>query len=198
MPLDELCDKMVMMSGFEVGDVEDLSATMDNGWWAASSNWKSIPMPTSCKSARSMWALRSPVQIVTGATNVFEGRAGARRAHDSRLPNGMHIKKASCGRCVQRHAVLRRRALPEGRAIIRRAEVYGILILKDGLTPGTDMREVLHLNDVVIDFKITANRPDCQSVLGVAREAAVALKKFPSAGARLRNQGAATSVSVCR
>ena len=39
------------------------------------------------------------------------------------------------------------------------------------------MREVLHLNDAVIDFKITANRPDCQSVLGVAREVAVALEQ---------------------
>jgi hypothetical protein len=50
------------------------------------------------------------------------------------------------------------------------------MILQGAPTPGTDMREVLHLNDVVIDFKITANRPDCQSVLGVAREIAVALQ----------------------
>ena len=55
------------------------------------------------------------------------------------------------------------------------AEEYGILILKDDVPTGTDMREILHLNDVIIDFKITANRPDCQSVLGVAREIAVAL-----------------------
>ena len=39
------------------------------------------------------------------------------------------------------------------------------------------MREVLHLFDYVIDFKITANRPDCQSVLGVAREVSVVLGK---------------------
>jgi phenylalanyl-tRNA synthetase beta chain len=39
------------------------------------------------------------------------------------------------------------------------------------------MREVLQLNDIIIDFKITANRPDCQSVLGVAREIAVVLEK---------------------
>ncbi|MBR3844097.1 MAG: phenylalanine--tRNA ligase subunit beta, partial [Clostridia bacterium] len=54
-------------------------------------------------------------------------------------------------------------------------EVYGILILKEGTPVGVDMREILHLNDYVIDFKITANRPDCQSVLGVAREVAVVL-----------------------
>ncbi|MEE1006324.1 MAG: phenylalanine--tRNA ligase subunit beta, partial [Acutalibacteraceae bacterium] len=42
-------------------------------------------------------------------------------------------------------------------------------------TPGTDMREVLGLNDYIIDFKITANRPDCNCFLGVAKEISVVL-----------------------
>ena len=57
------------------------------------------------------------------------------------------------------------------------AEVYGILILQGDWAPGADLREVLDLNDVIIDFSILSNRPDCNSVLGIAREVAVALKE---------------------
>ena len=57
------------------------------------------------------------------------------------------------------------------------AEVYGILILKEEYAPGTDMREVLMMNDTVIEFEVGANRPDCLSVLGIAKEAAAALEE---------------------
>ena len=43
--------------------------------------------------------------------------------------------------------------------------------------PGDDIRDVVGLNDAIIDISITANRPDCQSVLGIAREVAAALGK---------------------
>ena len=38
------------------------------------------------------------------------------------------------------------------------------------------MRAVLGLDDVIIDFSVTASRPDCQSILGIAREVSVVLK----------------------
>ena len=55
--------------------------------------WKSILTPTSCKFARLTLARNEPVQIVTGADNVFEGALVPAALHDSKLPNGMHIKK---------------------------------------------------------------------------------------------------------
>ena len=55
------------------------------------------------------------------------------------------------------------------------ASVYGIMILHGDHAPGTDMREVLGLDDYIIDFKITANRPDCNCFLGVAKEVSVVL-----------------------
>lgn len=51
------------------------------------------------------------------------------------------------------------------------------MILKEALTPGTDMREVLHLNDVVIDFKNHRQPPGLPERARRRREAAVALKK---------------------
>ena len=46
----------------------------------------------------------------------------------------------------------------------------GIFILQETCAPGDDIKEVLGLSDTVFDFEITSNRPDCLSVLGIARE----------------------------
>lgn len=50
---------------------------------------------------------------------------------------------------------------------------YGILILEDGLPLGQDIKEVFGLDNPVVEFEITSNRPDCFSVIGLARETAV-------------------------
>ncbi|HIW73727.1 MAG TPA: phenylalanine--tRNA ligase subunit beta [Firmicutes bacterium] len=174
-PLQELCDKMVM-SGFEVDGVEDLSATMDNVVAGRIVRLEKHPDADRLQICQLDVGGEEPVQIVTGADNVFEGALVPVALHDSRLPNGAHIKKgklrgvASNGMlCSGEELCLREGDYPG-------AGVHGILILRDEAPVGTDMREVLGLNDVIIDFSVTANRPDCQSVLGIAREVAVALK----------------------
>ena len=57
------------------------------------------------------------------------------------------------------------------------SEVYGLLILPEDSVPGTDIAPVVGLDDYIFDISITANRPDCQSVLGIAREVAAILGK---------------------
>lgn len=52
----------------------------------------------------------------------------------------------------------------------------GIWILDDSITPGTDISEALELKDHVVDFEITPNRPDCLSMIGMAREAGGGLR----------------------
>ncbi|MEG1560238.1 MAG: phenylalanine--tRNA ligase subunit beta [Clostridia bacterium] len=54
-------------------------------------------------------------------------------------------------------------------------EYDGVLIFKDEFTPGTDIKDALDLNSVIFDFDITPNRADCQSIIGICREAAAAL-----------------------
>lgn len=115
------------------------------------------------------------VQIVTGATNVFEGALVPAALHGSTLPNGMKIKKGKL-RGVASNGMLcsgEELCLKEGD--YPGAEVYGILILKEEYAPGTDMKEVLMLDDEVMNFEILSNRPDCLSVIGLAKEAASAL-----------------------
>ncbi len=53
----------------------------------------------------------------------------------------------------------------------------GLLILPDSCKNGEDVKDILGLNDYIFDIAVTANRPDCQSILGIAREIAAALDK---------------------
>lgn len=175
-PVEALCDKMVM-SGFEVESVEDLSKTMDNVVAARIVKLEKHPDADKLQICQMDVGGTEPVQIVTGATNVFEGALVPAALHDSHLPNGMHIKKGKLRGVASNGMLCSGEELCLKESDYPGAEEYGILILREDCAPGTDLREVLHLNDVVIDFKITANRPDCQSVLGVAREIAVALQK---------------------
>ena len=174
-PVPELCDKMIM-SGFEIEGVEDLSATMSNVVAARILKLEKHPDADKLQICQMDVGAAEPVQIITGADNVFEGALVPAALHDSHLPNGMHIKRGKLRGLPSDGMLCSGEELCLKESDYPGAEVHGILILKEDVPAGTDMREVLHRNDTVIDFKITANRPDCQSVLGVAREIAVALK----------------------
>ena len=53
----------------------------------------------------------------------------------------------------------------------------GLLVLPDDVTPGEDVKPILGLDDWIFDVSITANRPDCQNIYGLAREVAAILEK---------------------
>ncbi len=175
-PVDELCDRMVM-AGFEVESITDLSESMRNVVVGRILKLEKHPDADKLQICQIDIGAEEPVQIVTGADNVFEGAYVPACLHDSLLPNGMHIKKGKLRGVPSNGMLCSGEELCLKDSDYPGAEVYGILIMDDKYPVGTDMREVLHLNDIIIDFKITANRPDCQSVLGVAREIAVVLKK---------------------
>ncbi len=172
--LNELCDKMTM-SGFEVDGIEDLSQTMHNVVAARILKLERHPDADRLQICTMDVGAAEPLQIITGADNVFEGALVPAALHDSLLPNGTHIKRGKLRGLPSEGMLCSGEELCLKEADYPGAEVYGILILKEDVAPGTDMRDILHLNDVIIDFSITSNRPDCQSMLGIAREVAVAL-----------------------
>ncbi|MCL1901398.1 MAG: phenylalanine--tRNA ligase subunit beta [Firmicutes bacterium] len=57
------------------------------------------------------------------------------------------------------------------------AENGGVIIFKPGTQIGEDVKKLLNLDEYVLDISVTANRPDCQSIIGIAREAAAILNK---------------------
>ena len=176
-PVEELCDKMVM-AGFEVEEMIDLSKSMRNVKVGKVTKMERHPDSDHMFICQIDCGLGEDVQIVTGAQNVNVGDLVPAALHDSDLPNGMHIKKGKLRGVPSNGMLCSGEELCVTEDDYPGASVYGIMILReDAGAPGTDMRDVLGLNDYIIDFKITANRPDCQSVLGIAREAAVVLGK---------------------
>lgn len=175
--VEELCDKMVM-AGFEVEEMIDLSKSMRNVVVGKVVEMERHPDSDHMFICQIDCGTGENVQIVTGAQNVNVGDLVPAALHDSDLPCGMHIKKGKLRGVPSNGMLCSGEELCVTEDDYPGAGVYGIMILKpDAGAPGTDMREVLGLNDYIIDFKITANRPDCQSVLGIAREAAVVLNK---------------------
>ncbi len=172
-PVEELCDRMVL-AGFEVEEITDLSASLKNV--VVGKIEKITPHPDSDHLQICMVNVGSEVQqIVTGAQNVFEGAYVPAALHDSYLPDGTHIKKGKLRGVESVGMLCSGGELNLKDCDYKGAEVDGIMIMDDRYPAGTDMREVLDLFDYVIDFKITANRPDCNCILGVAKEISVVL-----------------------
>lgn len=116
-----------------------------------------------------------PVQIVTGAQNVREGDLVPAALHNSWLPGGVHItkgklrgEKSNGMLCSYTELGLTQNDLPG-------SFEDGIWILNDeDCKPGDDINIIIGNDDTVVDFEITNNRPDCYSIIGLAREAAAA------------------------
>lgn len=172
-PVKELCDRMVL-AGFEVEEIIDLSESLKNV--VVGRIEKITPHPDSDHLQICMVNVGDEVQqIVTGAQNVFEGAYVPAALHDSYLPDGTHIKKGKLRGVPSVGMLCSGGELNLKDCDYKGAEVDGIMIMDDRYPAGTDMREVLDLFDYVIDFKITANRPDCNCILGVAKEISVVL-----------------------
>ena len=115
--------------------------------------------------------------ILTGATNVFVG---------AKVPAALVGAKLPCGLDIQPRKMVDMMSygmLCSGQEMLLDAEWYpgadvnGIMILAEDAPLGMEMKEYLELDDYLFDISITANRPDCQSVIGIAKEVAAALHK---------------------
>ncbi len=117
------------------------------------------------------------IQIVTGADNVFVGAKVPVALDGSTLAGGVKIKKGKLRGIESNGMLCSGEELGINENWYAGADVYGILILEESAPVGEDIRKIVGLDDYVFDISITANRPDCQSILGMAREIAAILKK---------------------
>ena len=118
-----------------------------------------------------------PVQIVTGAQNVHEGDLVPVAQHNSWLPGGVHITKGKLRGEVSNGMLCSLKELGLTLNDFPYAIEDGIWILQEDCKPGDNINTVIGNDDTVVDFEITNNRPDCYSILGLAREAAAAFNK---------------------
>ncbi len=113
-----------------------------------------------------------PLQIVTGARNVKEGDLVPVCLNGAKLPDGKTIKTGKLRGVVSEGMLCSLGELGLTARDFPYAIEDGIFILREPCKPGDDIRDVLGMRDVLVEFELTFNRPDCLSYLGIAREAA--------------------------
>lgn len=113
-----------------------------------------------------------PVQIVTGAQNVKKGDLVPAALDDSYLPGNIHIKAGKLRGVESNGMLCSIGELGLDEHDFPYADNNGIFLLQEDCKPGDDIKDVLDLNDVCVEFEITSNRPDCLSMIGLARETA--------------------------
>ncbi len=118
-----------------------------------------------------------PIQIVTGAQNVKENDLVPVALHNSRLPGGIHITKGKLRGEVSNGMLCSLKELGLTKNDFPYAIEDGIWILQEDCSVGQDINTVMGSDDTVVEFEITNNRPDCYSIIGLAREAAAAFHK---------------------
>ena len=115
------------------------------------------------------------LQVVTAAKNVAVGDVVALAIGDAKLPDGTEIKKGELRGVRSDGMFCGGEELKLTAADYPAAGVDGVFIFPLGVKAGTDINDFLGTNDVILDVSVTANRPDCNSIIGIAREIAAVL-----------------------
>ena len=118
-------------------------------------------------------------QIITAATNVFEGAVVPVSLPGADLVNGVKIQPTKMRGVESNGMFCSGEELGIDENYFEGAGVNGILILPSDMKIGEPIEKALSLDDVVLDVYITPNRPDCLSVIGLAREIGAILGDKP-------------------
>ncbi len=171
--VDELCAKLVS-AGFEI---EEIIRPSD-----AYVNIKAVKIlsmekhPNADKlSVCSVDAGDRTLQIVTAAKNVSVGDVVALALDGAVLPDGTEIKKGALRGVESDGMFCGGSELKLTAGDYPQAGIDGVFIFPEETKPGTDINDFIGTNDVVLDVAVTANRPDCNSIIGIAREIAAVL-----------------------
>lgn len=117
------------------------------------------------------------LQIVCGAPNVKAGQIVPVALDGSSLPGGIKIKKGKLRGIESNGMLCSHEELGITSADLGYEPEYGILVLPEDTKIGMDIKEYFGLNEEIVEFEITSNRPDCFSVIGLARETAATFDK---------------------
>jgi len=168
---EKLADLMTL-SGSKVEAVEDLGKDIENVVTGRIVSMEKHPNADKLKVAR-VDIGKETIQVVTGAPNVKEGDHIPVALVGAKLPGG--TIKASRLRGIESYGMMCSiEELNISRDYLPDAPEDGVYVFHNKPEVGRDIREVLGL-EPVLEFEITSNRPDCLSVIGLAREAAVTL-----------------------
>lgn len=183
---EEFCDRMIM-SGSNLETCEYFCEEMENVVVGKIEKIEKHPDADKLVVCMLNVGKEEPVQIVTGAPNVFEGALVPVALHKSRIPGPLHGQPKQEGgvkitkgklRGVESFGMLcSAEELGFEDKVVPVAHKDGIWILEGDYELGQDFAEALGLKQAVVDFEITPNRPDCLAMVGMAREASATFKK---------------------
>ena len=166
-PLDTatLCERLTM-AGLEVEDVAQAAPTFSGV--VVGHILAVAPHPRADRLRVCMVDVGkpAPLQIVCGAPNAAVGMRAPCALEGAELPGGQKIR-ATTMRGVESHGML-----CSARELGLSDDASGLLALPVESRAGEDVRTALALDDALITIKLTPNRADCLSIIGVAREVA--------------------------
>ena len=174
--IDKIVDKFINI-GFEVEEVVDLAKGMERVTIGRIQKLSRHPNADKLQICSIDIGNGEMVQILTAATNVFEGALVPCALDGADLPNGTKINTTNMRGELSQGMLCSGEELVITDSVYPTASVDGIMILDESAVPGQNIAEFLGLDDVVLDIKVLANRPDCQSVMGLAKELAAGLNK---------------------
>ncbi|TCT15352.1 phenylalanyl-tRNA synthetase beta subunit [Natranaerovirga pectinivora] len=117
------------------------------------------------------------VQIVTGANNINVGDYIPVALVGATLPNDLKIKKGKLRGIESNGMMCSVEELGFDAEDFPDAPEHGIYILDKEYELGMDAKKIFGLDDTVVEFEITSNRPDCFSIIGMAREVGATFRK---------------------
>jgi phenylalanyl-tRNA synthetase beta chain len=164
-PIDTaaLCDKLTM-AGFEVEDVAPSAPPFTGVVVATITAVTQHPDADRLRVCTVDAGTRAPLQIVCGAPNAAAGMRVACAMEGAMLPGGQAIRRTTM-RGVESQGML-----CSARELGLSDDAAGLVELPADAVPGQDVRAALSLDDAQITIKLTPNRPDCLSIVGIARE----------------------------
>ena len=159
----ELADRLTML-GVEVESIKQLGAGLEGVVVGSVSSIRPHPNADKLVLCEVDIGEAEELQIVCGAPNVREGMLAPVATIGATLPIGLTIKSAKLRGETSQGMLCSEKELGLS------DDAAGLMELPADIPLGTTLSEALRLDDVVFELEITPNRPDCLSLLGVARE----------------------------
>ena len=191
-PVKALAEDLTML-GLEVEEIESVHKGLDSVIIGHVEETIPHPRASHLKICRVSLG-REEVQVVCGAPNVKEGQLVALARPGTVLPGDKVIRPTKI------YGVRSEGMLCSGEELGIGHDSTGILVLEPGpgINVGRPLIEAMGIDDWVLDIGVTANRPDCLSVLGVAREVSAMydIPLYRGQGSEVRTQGSEIPISI--
>ena len=172
----KIAEKLVHI-GFEVEDIIDTGIEISNVITGKIMSIEPHPDADKLCVCKINIGENTLLQVVTGAKNIKKNDVVPVAIDGAALPNMKRIYKNPLRGIMSEGMLCSGSELNVDDSVISGASVDGILVLPPSTKLGLDIKTVLGLDEIILDINVTANRPDCQSVYGMAREIGAMLGK---------------------